>query len=122
MRPMTDKFYKLRLSVELIEVESFEPPQNPFDRKPADPVERDREEVTGMGMLANLAGQYLKPPPAPPQSELQFRRTYDVPAPSLEAAAALLKKFEETAETLGTPAAHFDKPQFYPSFFPGSAR
>lgn len=113
--------YKLRLSVELIEVESFDPPESVF-RTPADPVERDRAEVTGMAALTNLASQYLKPPPAPPQSELQFRRTYDVPAPSLEAAAALLKKFEETAETLGAPAAHFDRGcarSFFP--FPGSS-
>ena len=115
------KCYKLRLSVELVEVESFDPPEA-ANVTPVDPVERDRNEVSGMAALTNLAAHYLKPPPAPPQSELQFRRTYDVPAPSLEAAAALLKKFEETAETLGTPAAHFDRPPRPFTFpFPGAA-
>lgn len=118
---MENKCYKLRLHVELIEVESFDPP-SAVSFPPADPVERDREEVSGMAALNNLASNLLKPPPAPPQSELQFKRTYDVPAPSLEAAAALLHKFEETAETLGTPSAYYDKPQFFPSFFPGAGR
>jgi len=104
---MAEKKYNLKLHVELIEVEDFAPPDS-RRIKTRDPVERDREEISAVTDAVNVMAEHLiKPPPAPPESRLDFRRTYDVPAPSLEAAAALLKRFEETAETMGAPAAHF---------------
>jgi hypothetical protein len=115
------------MQIELVEVESFSPPEEGAPRDPAeigpDPVERDRQEIHGQyDVLNKIANKMLAGPVAPPQSELKFGRTYDVPAPSLEAAAAMLHKFEEAAETIGTPAPYFEPPPrgFYmPNVFGG---
>lgn len=118
------KCYKLRMQIELVEVESFDPQPPPIlgveTSDNPDPVERDREEIKGLSpvaMVRAMQGIIQPPRPAPPQSELTFRRTYDVPAQSLEAAAAKLVLFEETAESIGVPAKHFEGPGAQPFGF-----
>ena len=113
------KHYKMQLSVRLIEVAEFDSPTEeapPCALAPVaagidsvDPVKKqDAIVAKSLEMMERLVRNAEKTPfssgPQIAESEISFTKTYDVPAQSIEDAAAKLKVFETAAAGIGIPS------------------
>jgi hypothetical protein len=127
------KCYKLTMYIQMVEVEQFGsnadnaaptseiPPKHHLLEDPLDRQEKLMDRVLSVAERGFQSGVFAPKRLAPPPSKLAIERTYDVPADSLEAAAALLRKFEETAGAIGMPGEPYEPPPpVYPSPYFGA--
>jgi len=111
------KIYKLQVICQLIEMPHV-PEEQPSDAavedvlRSIDPVKRDQNEIKEMASVAReMLNEMKQRNVSPfgiavmPVATIMQRKWYDVSVEDVAAAAALLKRFEETAEAIGRPAS-----------------
>jgi len=97
--------YRMQLYVSMMEVESFDT-EDEAEAAIADPLKRDQQEIDFATQFKRAAKEMRKvlpgaQPDSLPGSAVSILQNYDVPAESLEKAAALLKSFERLAQDIG---------------------
>jgi hypothetical protein len=118
----------MQLSVRMVEVADFDPPTQ-AEESPAygsssiDPVKKTDDLLAKSHQLMERYLKGIERPPASfaaptiPGSQISLTKAYDVPAESLEAAAALLHRFDDVASKFGMPSPNFGPPTYVGSVF-----